>query len=82
MMKWISIKDKLPEYKKGEEQIFIVAGIDPYDSNKYVHWAEAYAYGYTADSDRIFSIPGWRRMGVTHYMPLPNHPDKCSPDPK
>lgn len=72
---WISIKKSFPPYKKGEEQIFIVAGID--DMGKgYVYWAEAYAYGYTDDPERVFSVPGWSRMGVTHWMALPNHPDE------
>jgi len=73
---WISIKKSFPPYEKGEGRIYIVAGVDPYDGNKYVHWAEAYAYGNTKDPERVFSIPGWSRMGVTHWMALPNHPDE------
>lgn len=71
-MEWISVKDKLPEYKKGCTQIVIVSGYE--DGEKYVHYAEIHAYGKSIESSDIFSIPGWSDMNVTHWMPLPDKP--------
>ena len=71
-MEWISIKEKLPEYKKGTTQIVIVSGIE--DGERYVYYAEIHAYGKKKTADNIFSVPGWSRMNVTHWMPLPEPP--------
>lgn len=69
---WISVKDRLPEYKKGITQIVIVSGIE--DGKKYVYYAEVHAYGKQEKSEDIFSIPGWSKMNATHWMPLPEPP--------
>lgn len=66
---WIKIEDKLPEYKEGATQIVIVSGIE--NGERYVHYAEIHAYGKEEKAKDIFSIPGWSRMNVTHWMPLP-----------
>ena len=70
-MNWISVKDRLPDYKKEEEQILIVSGIED-DGSRYVYWAQAYAYG---KDDNVFTVPGWSQMNVTHWMPLPKPPE-------
>ena len=69
--KWISVKDRLPEYKGfNKEHIVIVSGIE--DEKRYVYWANVYAYG---KDEEIFSVPGWSEMNVTHWMPLPKSPE-------
>ena len=70
-MKWISVKDKLPEPPDNlDELIVVVSGIDD-NEERYVHWAAVYAYG---KDHEVFSIPGWSQMNVTHWMPLPEPP--------
>ena len=75
-MKWVSIKDSVPKYLPGKEQLFIVSGIDEDFNKRYVYWAQAYAYGDTDDRERIFSVPGWSKMNVTHWMQLPEPPEE------
>jgi len=68
--RWISVENKLPEVtKSGEEDIVIVTGYD--NGVRYVFWASVYAYG---KEDEVFSVPGWSKMNVTHWMPLPDPP--------
>ena len=69
-MKWINVKDQLP--KKGE--IVLVAGYT--DGEKYVHWAEYFAYGGYTNKNKPFSIPGWTMEDVRYWMPLPDYPDE------
>lgn len=71
-MEWISVKEKLPEYKSGAYQIVIVSGIE--DGQRYVYYAEIYTHGKTETAEGIFSVPGWSTMNVTHWMPLPEPP--------
>jgi len=71
-MDWISVKHKLPEYKDGETQTVIVSGIE--NGKRYVHYAEIYAYGKKELADEIFTVPGWSKMNVTHWMYLPPAP--------
>ena len=71
--KWISVKDRLPEYQGfGKPQTVIVSGID--DEKRYVFYAECHSYGEKKTAEEIFSIPGWSRMNVTHWMPFPEPP--------
>lgn len=71
---WISVKEKLPKYKLGNISVVIVTGIE--DGKRYVYYAEIHAYGEKKTADEIFSVPGWSKMNVTHWMPLPKPPRK------
>jgi hypothetical protein len=75
-MKWISVKEKLPLFIEGKEQIVIVSGIreeEMPENERYVYWAVAHAYG-EEKGNKIFSVPGWSKMNVTHWTPLPEPP--------
>lgn len=73
-MEWISVKDRLPEYKgAGDEQIVIVTGLEI--GRRYVYYARAHDYGEKKDPNEIFSVGGWSDMNVTHWMPLPDPPE-------
>jgi hypothetical protein len=72
-MEWIDIKNKSPEYQEGMIQTVIVSGID--NGERYVYYAEVHAYGKKEKAEDIFSVPGWSKMKVTHWMPLPNPPE-------
>jgi len=69
---WISVKYKLPEYDPNNDKPVIVSGID--EGGRYVYYAHVHEYGKEETSDKIFSIPGWSEMNVTHWMPLPEPP--------
>lgn len=69
---WISVKDRLPQYKEGEWQTVVVSGID--EGKRYVYYAEVHAYGKKETAQEIFSVPGWCDMNVTHWMPWPEPP--------
>jgi hypothetical protein len=71
-MIWINVKERLPEYKEGTTEIVIVSGIE--DNERYVFYAEIHAYGKKEKAEDIFSVPGWKKMNVTHWMPLPEPP--------
>jgi len=66
-MKWISVKDRLPEFSRRGET-FIVSGFRS-NGKRYVHFGEIHAYGYSKSSP--FSLPGWSDMCATHWSELP-----------
>ena len=71
-MEWIDVNERLPKYEKGEIEIVLVSGIER--EERYVYYAETHAYGEEHKKEDVFSIPGWSKMNVTHWMPLPNPP--------
>ena len=65
--KWISVNDDLPrkeDYPNGN--IVIVTGIE--DGDRYYYYSEIWPHGKYGE---IFGCPGWSKMNVTHWAPIP-----------
>jgi hypothetical protein len=69
-MKWISIKEKMPDLQSGHsDKIIVYDGERVVDDCNYIpEWGGfiCHAYGYDNDT---FTVDG-----VTHWMPLPEPP--------
>jgi len=69
---WISVKDRLPVF--GLHKVVAVSGV--IENRRYVYYAETHSYGEKEKAEDIFSLPGWSKMNVTHWMPMPKFNEK------
>ena len=74
MSEWISVKDRLPEYKTPYDVVLVCDANDVYgDINYAIAWRNEPRKG---GDIWCFSTDLWADQFVTHWMPLPELPEE------
>lgn len=70
-MEWISVEDRLPDKK---QEVLVYAQFVNYSHGTRPRSMKVSISKRMFDEGLFISIPGWHRLNVTHWMPLPDKP--------